>query len=76
MRHILSILSSMLTSACFFNRFAGHFPTKGNTEVSAVGVTFAIRTRGARNAWSSGVSHEDRRGGDISRECVGVGRLS
>ena len=46
MRHILSILSGMLTSACFFNRFAGHFPTRGNTEVSAVGVAFAIRTRG------------------------------
>ena len=76
MRQILSILSGTLSSACFFNRFTGHFPTRGNTEVGAVGVVFAIRTRGVRNIWSSGVSHENRRGGDISRERVGVGRLS
>ena len=75
-RQILSILSGTLSSVCCFNRFASHFSTRGNTEVGAVGVTFAIRIRGARNAWLSGVSRENRQGGDISRERVGVGRLS
>ena len=52
------------------------FPPGGNTEVDAMSVAFAIRIRGARNVWSSGVSRKNRRGGDISRERVGVGRLS